>query len=173
MLVFFTSSSLLKVQAQKIAHINFQELVYSMPESKTIKDSLSRIEGQWQQILQEMEMEYQKKVNEFEEKKATWPPQYQAQKQKDIQELRYKIETQQNVAQESYQEMQENLLRPLIAKAKEAINVVAKELGYATVLDSSSGILLVSSATDDIMSQVRKKMGITAPPPAAPQPGQR
>jgi outer membrane protein len=67
---------------------------------------------------------------------------------------------------------EQELLKPIIEKAKKAISDVAKESGYAYVLDSSPGSpLLVKPEGDNIMNLVKKKLGITGEATAPPAGG--
>ena len=54
-------------------------------------------------------------------------------------------------------------LKPYYAKAKKAIDAVAKENGYRYALDTSTGLVLYSEPSDDIIGLVIKKLGITNP----------
>ena len=49
---------------------------------------------------------------------------------------------------------------PFIKKAKAAITDVAKENKYSFVLNSIEDVVLYKSEADDIMSIVKKKLGI-------------
>ena len=91
-------------------------------------------------------------------------------KQKEIAGLEDRIKEFQQTAQESLQKKQNELLEPMVNKAKKAVEDVAKELGYKNVIDSSVGVLLYSDPADDIMAQVKKKMGITDVPTPSPSP---
>ena len=51
----------------------------------------------------------------------------------------------------------------IIKKAKKSIDQVAKDNGYKYVLDTSTGLVLYSEPSDDIISLVIKKLGITVP----------
>ncbi len=55
---------------------------------------------------------------------------------------------------------EQELLTPLINKAREAINEVAKENGYKYIFDSSLGVILFTDDTDDILPLVKKKLNI-------------
>jgi len=58
------------------------------------------------------------------------------------------------------QKKQNELLQPIIDKAKSAIEKVAKANGYSMILDSRQGILLYAAATEDILPLVKKELGI-------------
>jgi outer membrane protein len=57
-------------------------------------------------------------------------------------------------------------LKPIIDKAKKAIEDVAKENGYTYIFDSSVGVLLYYENSDDIMTLVKKKLGLSLTAPA-------
>ena len=60
------------------------------------------------------------------------------------------------------QERQSELMKPLVDRAKKAIEEVAKENGYSYIFDTSTGVgaLLYTPESDDIMPLVKKKLGI-------------
>ena len=68
------------------------------------------------------------------------------------------------LAQADYQKKSAELSKPVYEKAKKAIDQVAKDNGYKYVLDTSTGLVLYSEPTDDIISLVIKKLGIVVPP---------
>jgi outer membrane protein len=146
--------------AQKIGHINLQDLIKEMPELKKVQDSLSMIERQWETILKDGQSELERKYNEIQTNK-TWPANIRQMKEKDFEDARAKLEATNQKAQEDLQEKQASLQEPVYEKAKKVINEVAKELGYSTVINSTGGyVLLVSNSADDLMGPVKKKMGI-------------
>jgi len=58
------------------------------------------------------------------------------------------------------QKKEQSLLQPIIDKAKNAINEVAKEGSFTYILDSSVGVVLYSVESDDILPLVKKKLGL-------------
>jgi outer membrane protein len=50
-------------------------------------------------------------------------------------------------------------MRPLIEKARTAIEEIAAEQGFNYVLDSSAGGSVIIAKGTDIMSEVKKKLG--------------
>ena len=70
--------------------------------------------------------------------------------------------------QQKVQEKSQELIVPIRAKAYENIKLVAKESGYAYVMEASS--VLVGPPGDDILPLVKKKLGIKEKEakPAAP-----
>lgn len=158
------------VSAQKIAHINSNDLLLLMPERKqaetTLQDYAKQLEGQ----MGTMNQEYESKVQEYQSKEAMMSDVIKQDKIKEITDLETRIKNFQTTAQESLQKKEQELLQPMMDKAKKAIQEVAKESGYKYVLDSALGVVLYSEPGDDIMPQVKKKLGIdpNAQAPGAP-----
>ena len=63
-------------------------------------------------------------------------------------------------AQESLAKKENEILKPIIDKAKKAINDVAKEKGYDYILDTGLGMVLYASDSEDILPLVKKKLGL-------------
>lgn len=156
--------------AQKIAHINLNDLLLLMPERKKaetdIQDYAKTLDGQ----MRTMNAEYESKVQEYTSKESIMTEPVKVDKQKEIADLEERIRNFQTTAQESLQKKQNELLEPMLAKAKKSVEEVAKENGYKLVIDSSQGTLLYSEPSDDIMALVKKKLGLNATPaPEAPK----
>ena len=81
-------------------------------------------------------------------------------KEQELSELQQRIQSYQQNAQKTLQEKEAELLQPIIDRAKKAISDVAKENGYTYIFDSSAGTLLYQQDSDDIMSLVKKKLGL-------------
>ena len=73
-------------------------------------------------------------------------------KEQELLDLRQRIETYQQNAQQKLQEKEKELLQPIIDRAKQAIADVAKENGYTYIFDTSAGTLLYQQESDDIFS---------------------
>jgi len=88
-------------------------------------------------------------------------PNIKAHKMECLTDLEKRISDFQTNAQNDLQKKQDELLNPIIEKAKNAINEVAKENGYTYILDSSvGGVVLYTVSNDDILPLVKKKLGI-------------
>lgn len=156
--------------AQKYAHLNSNELLLAMPERKQAETSLQDYAKQLDGQIKTMTAEYENKVQEYQKQEAVMTDVIKQDKVKEINDLEERIKTFQGTAQESLQKKEQELMQPMINKAKKAIEDVAKEGGYKYVFDTSAGMLLYSDPADDILSAVKKKMGITDAPAAKDTP---
>ncbi|MCC6251094.1 MAG: OmpH family outer membrane protein [Bacteroidia bacterium] len=148
--------------AQKVAHININDLLLLMPERKKAETDIQEYAKSLDSQMRTMNAEYENKVQDYTAKESIMTEPVKLDKQKEISDLEDRIRNFQNSAQESLQKKQNELLEPMLNKAKKSIEEVAKENGYKMVIDNSQGILLYSEPGDDILNLVKKKMGLDA-----------
>ena len=145
----------------KLGYIDSQKLLTMMPErakaQKELQDFAKTLEDQ----LASMNSELQQKYNEYMAKKDSMPDFLKQTKEKEIQDLQVRIQNFQASAQQELQKKEQELLQPIIDKAKNAIHKVAKAKGYSYIFDVSTGAFLYwPENSDDILPLVKKELGI-------------
>ncbi len=157
----------MQAEAQKIGHISLDSLLTLMPETKAAKQSQTDYYKQLESTVMSMQTELQTKYKDYTENKAKYTPLIQETKEKELNDLNQRIQDFQASAQQDLQKKSDELTKPILDKAKKAIETVAKENGYKYVIDTSAGNILYSEPSDDVLGLVVKKLGIT---PGAKQP---
>lgn len=148
-------------QKIKLGHLNSNELLEAMPEKAKAQKSLQDYSKQLEDQLVAMQDELEKKYNEYLEKKDTYTDLIKKNKEEELTSLQQRIQTFQANAQQDLQKKEQELLKPIIDKAKKAIDEVAKENGYTYIFDTGTGVLLYfPKDSDDILPLVKKKLGI-------------
>lgn len=156
--------------AQKTGYISVDQVVALMPETARL-DSLLRkyqadsINPQFQYIVQE----YNRKdsmVNGKDSLKVGAA--VRAQVRQELEGYAYQIQNWQTIAQQALQGKQQDLLEPIYRKVDGAIQTVAKESGYAYVLNREA--LLVMPPADDLLPLVAKKLNLKVPAAGASAP---
>ncbi len=148
----------------KIGYIRIDDIVGLMPElaqDKVTMDTvgLQFIKDSVQPQIAYKQSEYQRKLDEY--KDSTKPKGVRDQILKDLQQLQEELSGVDNYVQQVQQAKQQEFLRPYYAKAKKAIEQVAKEKGYTHIL--STDIFLVAPEADDISLLVLARLGIKLP----------
>ena len=151
----------------KIAYIRIDDIVGVMPELGRDKINMDTVGAQFikdsvMPRLNYVQSEYTRKLAEYQD--STKPKAVRDLILKDLQDFQDELNTGETQVQQAQQYKQQELLKPYYAKAKKAIEQVAKEKGYSHVL--SSDIFLVAPAADDISLLVLAKLGIKLPTPA-------
>ena len=152
-----------QVQAQntlKFGHINSTQLLSLMPETKNADSSLQKFGASLENQLKTMTAEYQGKISDFKSKEGSMADPIRDAKLKEISDLEERIQTFQESAQSSMQKKKEELYTPILKKAEEAINAVAKDNKFSYIFDSSAGTLLFAQEGDDVLPLVKGKLGL-------------
>lgn len=167
-LIIASVGCLTVVNAQKIAHLSLDSLVSMMPETKTAKDAAQNYLKGIEAEVMNMQTELQTKYEDYLKNETTMAEVVKKSKQEELNSLQKRIEDFRQQAQLDYQRKYGELTAPIMEKAKKGIELVAKEAGYKYVLDTSTGNVLYSEASDDILLAVKKKLDSL---PAAVIPG--
>lgn len=144
----------------KIGYINFNQLIDQLPESKAIQKQAQDYQKTFIDVLQGMQTEFQTKAQAYEAKRATMTDALRTQTETELQDLQKRIQDYQQSASQKVQEKYNELSKPLIEKARGAVNTVAKEKGYTYVLDTAQVDLIVSPPADNLMDAVKAKLGL-------------
>lgn len=161
--------------AQKFGRINTQELIMLMPETKEMQTNMEAYAKNLQDQVESIGVEFNTKLQDYQKNYDTLSDAVRQLKEKELQELQNRRTEFEQVAQQDYQKHQNELLAPIVTKAKEAIDKVAKTGLYTVIFDTSTGSLAYfdEAALTDITPEVKKLLGITdaaAPKPVATTP---
>ncbi|MFM9057071.1 MAG: OmpH family outer membrane protein [Bacteroidota bacterium] len=160
---FAIAGLFLTTQAQhsyKFGHVNSTQLLSLMPETKSADSSLQKFGLSLENQLKTMTGEYQNKISDFKSKEASMADPIKEAKLREISDLEERIQTFQESAQSSMQKKKEELYTPILKKAEEAINAVAKENKYSYIFDTGAGSLLFAQESDDVLPLVKGKLGL-------------
>lgn len=148
-------------QAQKFGHIDSQQLLEKMPERDSAMKTLEKEYKDMQKIMEEMQVELNKKYQSYLEQKDKLTGVAKSTKEQELQEMQERFQNYQQTAEQELQKRQSELLKPVMDKAKQAIQDVAKEGGFLYVFDVSAGtVLYYSDKSVDLLPLVKKKLGM-------------
>ena len=155
--LFFSASTI----AQKFAHINSQQLLVDSPLVKTADSQLQTFqEGlitKGQDMVKAFEADYKKYVADVDAGSLNkiQMGQREAELGKTQEAIqKYELEVQQKIAAK-----REELYKPILDKAKVAIDAIGKEGNYTMIFDTGTNGLLFALETEDILPQVKAKLG--------------
>lgn len=144
----------------KVGYIAFDQLVDQMPETKTIRTQMEAYQKQFIDQLTTMNNELQQKGQAYQAQRATMTDAVRTVKESELNDLQKRMNDYQNNAQQQVTAKTNELSKPLFDKVRAAISQVAKEKGYTYVLNSTQTDLIVSPPGDDLMNDVKAKLGI-------------
>lgn len=138
-LALITMSATLSAQNLKFGHISLQELVSLMPERDSALVKYERIVTELDENYNDMIAEYNKKIQEFQQKSATWTTSVLETKESEIRGMQERIEQFRVNAQQDMQAKEMELMGPIYTKASDAIKKIGKEQGFIYIFDTTSG----------------------------------
>lgn len=147
--------------AQKFGHIDSQELLQLMPETKVAQAEIEKLTKDNEVILQNLQADYQKLVAEIQQNQATMAEAVLQSKYQQAQGLEQNIYDFQQTAQTEISKKNDELITPIIDKAKKAIEEVGKENGFTYIFDTSSGVIVYEGG-ENVLPLVKAKLGIPA-----------
>lgn len=155
-----------KVDAQtKIAYFSFDQMINIMPETARLDTLLEKFKADSvNATLNLMIQDYNYKDSMLHKNKDSLkiPSVTRAQYQRDLENLTFQIQNWQQIAQNMIQDKQGELFSPLYKKINDALKAVAKEKGYAYVMDKN--VFLVAPDGDDLLPAVATRLKVQLPP---------
>ena len=142
----------------KFGYIDSQELLLLMPERKTAEEEVQPFAKSIESQLQAMTAEYQQSVQEYQANETTYTDLVKQDKVTEITGLEQRIQSFQQNAQQALQSKEQELLEPILQKARQAIEDVASEGDYTYIFDKSVGSILYVKESENILDKVKKKL---------------
>jgi len=150
---------------QKIGYAESDYILSQLPEFKKIESELKTHGAQLENQMKAKYDDYQSKLKAYQGMPATTPDAIKADKERELAALQENMQKFQQDAQSSFQKKQTDLMDPIYKKIGKAIEEVAKENGFAFIINpqvaNGGDILLYSDDKFNISDMVLKKLGVT------------
>ena len=150
---------------QKVAIVNTQEIMSTLPDVKTAEAKLQDLAKKYDADIKTMQTELQNKAESLQKEKDTLPEAIRTRKMQEIEDIQTRI-------QQSYQAMQEDMnkqaaLAPIQQKVQAAVQKVGTANGITYILEHGA-MLFVGQDAIDLTSKVKDALGIKATATATP-----
>ncbi len=147
-------------QDSKVAHIATQELIESMPEYQAAMSQLEKLQNTYTSDIDDLMKEAQNKNKQYQAEASTKTDEENAARAQELQATQQKIMQYRQNAQQELQKKENELIRPILEKARTAIQKVARQKNYDYVLDSTTGTGVILADGYNLMNDVQKELGI-------------
>ncbi len=148
------------MQAQtKVAHIDLGAIIKEMPETKAMNAELEKLGKTYEDDLKTQEVDLDALTKKYTEESANQTDEENQKRALEIQQGDYRIKLGYQIAEQDINKKGNEMMEPIIMKARQAVADVSKELGFDYVLDESS--LIIADGTD-ITIMVKTKLGLSA-----------
>ena len=149
-------------QSYKFAHVNYQELVYLVPEADSARAQMNSASQEAQETLQAMAQEFDTKYSQYEQKANEWTPAIRQSKERELTEIQNRIQDFEQSVQQELRQLENQLMSPIYQKVQETVNSLAKAGGYIYVFDSTSLLYIDAAQSTDLTPEARTTLGIPA-----------
>ena len=158
-ILFLGATSLTSAQS-KVAHIDTQELIAAMPDMKAAQNQLQKLQKTYEADIQAMATELQNKMKQYQAEASTKTDEVNGQRAQEVQGIRDNVLKYEQNAQQEMGKRQEGLIKPIMEKARLAIQKVARAKGYQYVVDSTTGSGLILADGPNLLEDVKKELGM-------------
>ena len=153
---------------QKIGHVSTDAIMKQLPDAQDAQKQLDALVVEWLGELNKMQQDWQKKFDDYNQKKLIMTDARRAEAERDLRDLDQRIADyrSQKFGQsgELFQK-QNDLMKPVQDRVFKAIQDVATEEGYDYVLDKSGEILMMyANEKHDLTTKVLQKLNATLAP---------
>jgi outer membrane protein len=146
------------VQAQtKVGHISTDLLISLMPETKALNTELEKLSKTYENELKAEQAKLEAKIQKYQAEVASQTDEVNQQRGAEVEKDRQSLYQASQIAQQDIAKKRDEKLKPILEKAKKAIDAIADEQGFTYVLEAST--LIVANGTD-LLPDVKAKLGI-------------
>jgi len=146
--------------AQKVAHINVQELIENHPEMAKANKMLEEMAERYDKDYRESVNEYQTKLQKYISEEESVSEAVNRDRGEELQNMQKSIQEFAANAQKTLSEKELELKKPIGEKVTATIQKVGRAKGYEYILDSSLGSGVILSEGPDLINDVKKELGI-------------
>ena len=144
-------------RAQKTAHIDFEALVSYMPQTKKLKTDIEKLTKTYTDEIKSAQTKLQAKAEKYRAEQNSQTVAQNEKRSKELQTEQVRLQQLSQTAQQDIASKQESGYKPIIDKARSAVEKVAKSKGIIYVLPKGS---LVYAGGEDLLPAVKKELGI-------------
>ena len=130
----------------KIGHVSSEAIMKQLPDAQDAQRQLDAFVVEWQNDLQRMQQDWQKKFDDYDKKKLIMTDQRRADSEKEMQDLDKKVADYRNQRFGQNGDLfnkQNELMKPVQDRVFKAIQDIAVEEGYDYVFDKNSEVLMM------------------------------
>ena len=165
--VVFILMSFTTLVTQKIGYCDVQQIIPLMPDYEQAKAKLEAQAKDYQNQLEEMQVEFNNKYKDYTDNAALadndpkkWSPAIQKMKEQELSDLQQRIQDFQSTIQQDMQDSQVKLLSGIQSKVDSVIDIVIQQNSYWFIIENTQDIRVNKKLIDDVSPVVKQKLGL-------------
>ncbi len=112
-------------QSQEVAHIDSEQLLMAMPETKAMEDELKKVQQTYADEYNAQATALQAKLKKYDAEAPTQTDAKNEERRVEVEGLKNKIQKYAQTADQEIQKKRFDLLKPIVEKAQKAVSDVA------------------------------------------------
>ena len=145
------------MMAQKFGKVNTQTIMQALPDVAKANGELEALKKQKDNDLKAMQEELNRKFDEYQKGQSTMNATAKQQKETELQGLNQKIQQAYQDGQQELQKKDNELMQPIVAKVRAAIDAVGKAGNYTYIFEEGVAIYTGSNVVD-VTKEVQSKI---------------
>lgn len=145
------------MMAQKFGKVNTQTIMQALPDVAKANGELEALQKQKDNELKAMQDELNRKLDEYQKGQSTMNATAKQQKETELQGLNQKIQQAYQDGQQELQKKSNELMQPIVAKVRAAIDAVGKAGNYTYIFEEGAAIYTGSNVVD-VTKEVQSKI---------------
>ena len=148
--------------AQKFGHVNTADIIPMMSEYKAAQTEMEELIKQYQDELNYMQEEYQKKEDDYVKNRESLPENIRARREQELMDSQQKIREYLESCQYNKDMKEAQLMDAINTKVLKAIQAVGEEGSYVCIFNLAGGVVpfVSSTLTTDVTEAVKAKLGM-------------
>jgi len=140
---------------KQIVTVNIQDVLLGSEAGQEVKKVLEGKVGEFQEKFQKEQEEVDALRAEIEKKSTVWSQEVKEEKERDYQKKVREMQLKSEDAQFELQQLEKQVMSPVLNELQKVIKEVGEKNGYAMIIDSRAGLLYVDDSLD--ISEIVKK----------------
>lgn len=141
----------------QIVTVNIQEVLLGSEAGQDVKKVLEEKVGEYQGKFQKEQEEVDALRAEIDKKGSVWSQEVKEEKEREYQKKVREMQLKSEDAQFELQQLEKQVMSPVLNELQKVIKEVGEKNGYAMILDSRAGLLYVDESRD-ITELIRKEL---------------
>jgi len=141
--------------SMQIVTVNIQDVLLGSMSGQDVKKVLEEKVGEFQEKFQREQEVVEALRAEIEKKSSVWSQEVREEKERDYQKKVRELQLKSEDAQFELQQLEKQVMGPILNELQKVVADVGEKNGYAMIIDSRAGLLYVDKTLD--ISEIVKK----------------
>lgn len=147
-------------QDMKFGSVNAEEIMMLLPEVSEYEKTMTKYGEENKKYLQGLQDEIKIAYEKYQKEKPNMTDAIAKMEEEKLAEMQQRVQTAYETIQASFQQKQQELIKPMREKVQNAITAVGKKNNFMFIFQTGGEVLYKSDKVVDVTAMVKKELGI-------------